>query len=397
MRFGLAACVVLALCGFAVAQAAPAASAPGVMPFLQVDAKAREVRVECESLNCGNPLEFFLCSAGTNEHEAVLRSKVKPSHLHAALLMTGLKPGEPVHFSEATKTWLPPHGPPLQLSVEFQKDGKTVALPAYRLMREMKSKREMPPTTWIFAGSRVMENGVYAADQTGYLVSVVNFDLTVIDIPRLASNANETLEWETNTALVPKAGTKVTLVITPAGAEAAPVANDAAESHASDAAKAPIDEPMVKIDVQGHIKLDDTPVESADALIARLGKRQPPAKRVRLAIANSIEDNPAAREVMNALSRNDIRFLTIPQAESATSRPSASNSDDAMIDRLKKKWEQAVVPHDQAVRDAAKTHYAVIAELRSEQQKLIDEADKIQRLIDTLEKRYQDMTTPQPQ
>src|SRR5207253_959123 len=83
-------------------------------------------------------------------------------HLHAALLMLGLKPGEPVHYSEALGKWLPPHGPPLSLSVEFEKDGKAVTLPAWRLMREIKSKREMPPTTWIFAGSRVLDNGVYA-------------------------------------------------------------------------------------------------------------------------------------------------------------------------------------------------------------------------------------------
>src|SRR5207244_6704989 len=113
----------------------------------------------------------------------VLRSKVRPSHLHAALLMLGLKPGEPVHFSEAMNKWLPPHGPPLQLSVQFEKEGKPVTLPASRLMRDLPGKREMPPTTWIFAGSRVMEDNSYAADKTGYLISVVNFDLTVIDIP----------------------------------------------------------------------------------------------------------------------------------------------------------------------------------------------------------------------
>src|SRR5438552_3688651 len=94
---------------------------------------------------------------------------------------------------------------------------KTVTLPAWRLMREIKSQREMPPTTWIFAGSRVLDNGVYAADQTGYLISIVNFDLTVVDTPRLASNANETLEWKTNLDVMPATGTKVTLLIEPAG------------------------------------------------------------------------------------------------------------------------------------------------------------------------------------
>src|SRR5439155_9662657 len=183
----------------------PATTQPAVgrFPFLEVDARAKQVRVECEALRCENPLEFFLCVTGTNEYESVLRSKVRPSHLHAALLMLGLKPGEPVHFSESLGKWLPPHGPPLSLSVQFEKNGKPVTLPAWRLMREIKSKREMPPTTWIFAGSRTMENDRYAADATGYLVSIVNFDLTVIDTPKLASNANETLEWEASLDVMP--------------------------------------------------------------------------------------------------------------------------------------------------------------------------------------------------
>jgi len=207
--------VLLSACA-SHAQDAPTTQKVGRFPFLEVDARTKQVRVECEALRCENPLEFFLCATGTNEYESVLRSRVRPSHLHAALLMLGLKPGEPVHFSEAAQKWLPPHGPPLQLAVSFEKNGKTVTLPAWRLLREIKSKREMPPTTWIFAGSRMMDNDVYAADTTGYLISIVNFDLTVIDTPKLASNANETLEWETNLDEMPAKGSKMTLIIEPA-------------------------------------------------------------------------------------------------------------------------------------------------------------------------------------
>jgi biopolymer transport protein ExbD len=390
MRYGLAAVVVMTFCGCAVAQEQPTTHPAGHFPFLQVDARERMIEVECEALDCKNPLEFFLCSTGTNEHEAVLRSKVKPSHLHAALLMLGLKPGEPVHFSEAKKAWLPPHGPPLHLIVRYQRDGKTVQMPAYRLMRDIKSKQEMPSLTWIFAGSRVMENGIYAADQTGYLVSVVNFDLTVIDIPKLASSANETLEWETNTDRMPPAGTPITLIITPAGGIEAPTT----QTSVSDA---PIDEAVIKIDAQGKIKLDDAPIDSLETLLTKLQQRKAPDQRVRLAVANAIEENAAARDVINLLSRAGIRFLTIPQAEAAptnaTTKPDFG-ADDALIRRLREKWEQSVAPRDAALREAARTHAEVIAGLRAEQQRLIDEADKIQRLIDQLEKRYQDMTTP---
>src|SRR4029079_352108 len=98
-------------------------------------------------------------------------------------------------------------------------DGKPQAFPGSTPIRDIRSKKPMPATTWIFAGSRLLENNAYVADSTGYLVSIVNFDSSVIDLPVLASNANETLEWEINPKLVPPTGTKVTLLIEPAGKE----------------------------------------------------------------------------------------------------------------------------------------------------------------------------------
>lgn len=193
------------------------------LPHLSVDVKGRRVRVECESLRVEAPLEFFCVMNGTSEHESVLRSQVKASDLHLALLMIGLKPGAPVRFDEASGQWLPPHGPPLKISCQFdQPDGRRVTMPANEMMRSIKTRRPMPPMTWIFAGSRVMEDGNYAADVTGYLVSIVNFELTVIDVPELASSANETLEWETNDDLAPPHGTKVWMIIEPAADGAEP-------------------------------------------------------------------------------------------------------------------------------------------------------------------------------
>jgi hypothetical protein len=373
------------------ASSAAATRSAARFPFLEIDVKARRVAVECEALHVETPLEFFVCSTGTNEHEAVLRSKVRPSHLHAALLMLGLEPGEPVHYSEAQQKWIPPHGPPLHLTVQFEKDGKPDSLPAHRLMRDIRSKRDMPPTTWIFAGSRMLPGDAYAADRTGYLVSVVNFDFSVIDIPQLASNANETLQWQTNLDRMPPAGTEVMLIIEPAGK-----IEGARNAEAEPAA--PIDQALIKIDPQGQIELDGQAVASAQELPALL-KRDGPARRVRVAVANTVEENPTAREVMNALSAANIRFNMILQSAAIpTTRPANAaadvRADEALIKRLREQWNTAVAPHDASLREAARTHYQVIGQLRREQQRLIDEADKVQRLIDELERKYQDMTTP---
>jgi hypothetical protein len=291
------------------------APARGKLPHIQVDVKKRQVRVDAETLAVDAPLEFFCVTSGTNEHESVIRTPAKPANIHLALVMIGLEPGTPVQFSEATKTWLPPHGPPLQITMEYQQSGKRESVPAYRWMRDIRTKKPMPPLTWIFSGSRVMSDGKYAADVTGYVVSVVNFDLTMIDIPELASNSNESLQWERNPDAMPPAGTKVTMLIEPAGA--------------------------------------------AD----------PP--------------KPAG-----------VKPPTTAPTAGALSDVAA---DEAMIARLRERWDKAVMPHGAALRGAAQTHYEVINQLRREQLRIINEADKVQRLIDELEKNYQDLTTPRPE
>jgi hypothetical protein len=312
------------------ATTAPAAGKVGKLPFLTFDTRTKQVRVECETLAVEAPLEFFAVVNNGPEHETVVRSKVKPSDLHTALLALGLKPGAPVSYSKAADKWLPPHGPPLHIHMEYLKDGKLVSEPANRWMRDIKTKKLMPRTTWIFAGSRVMPDGNYAADSTGYLVSVVNFDMTVIDIPDLASANNETLEWERNPETVPKAGTKVTMVIEPAG----PAAGNGATTQ-------PTTQP-----------------------------------------APAAENAPDSRRSSVDTGGGGISDVKL---------------DEALLARATQKWDAVVAPKAAALREAAQAHYDTINELRREQQRLIDEADRLQRVIDALEKRYQDMTTPSPE
>jgi hypothetical protein len=289
----------------------PATQATDKLPFIHVDVAKKQVRVDCENIGCEAPLEFFAVCAGGPEHEAMLRSRAKPSNIHLALLMLGLEPGTPIKYSEAAQKWFPPHGPPIHLTVEFVKDGKTVSIPAYRLVRDIHSKKEMPATTWIFAGSRNLQDGTYGADAAGYLVNIVNFDLAMIDVPALVSNSNETLMWEAANNLLPPPNSPVTLVIEPTDKLAAP---------------------------------------------------------------KEIETGPTTKPAEGRV-----------------------EMDREKLDHLQKLWEEKVAPHDRAIREAAQAQYDVMRELRREQQRLIDEADRIQRLIDELEKKYQDMTTPRPE
>jgi hypothetical protein len=188
---------------------------------VQIDLKHRQIRVKCEAINAHMPLEFFCVVRGGQEHETVLRTDARPSNIHFGLLALGLTPGEPAHLSPDQSLWFAPTGPPLKISCSYVLHGSPITVSACRMMRSVKTKQEMPEMTWVFDGSRLLPDGRYAADLTGYVVSIVNFDLTMIDVPELASNANETLEWEFNPDLVPPPGTPVTMIIEPGGATAA--------------------------------------------------------------------------------------------------------------------------------------------------------------------------------
>src|SRR5437867_4163598 len=82
----LAALMIWLFAPLALAEETPKPDA-SKMPHMSVDVKAKQIRVECQALNPQMPLEFFCCMTGTAEHEAVLRSEVRPQHLHLGLLM----------------------------------------------------------------------------------------------------------------------------------------------------------------------------------------------------------------------------------------------------------------------------------------------------------------------
>ncbi len=381
MRYGLPLLLFLALSTLAV----PPATLPadGKLPHIQVDVKGRQVRVECESCNVNQDvgLEFFCVSEGTNEYESVISSKARGSHIHLAMLMIGLEPGEPVKWSESAKKWQPPHGPPVQIFCEWKKGEELIRVPAYRLMVNRKTKREAPPFTWVFTGSKMMEDGKYAADAVGYLVSVLNNELTVIDIPEVAGRDLETREWDRNGALLPAVGTKIWMVIEAAGKK-----TDEKVEAKEDAGVT-----VVTVDGSGKVTVDGMKV-TIERLGEALANRRLPVK-VRLAVAPGAptEDVKKVGEAIKSA-----RVEVEDGGKSPSTAISDVTSDEAKIQKMKALWEKKVAPHNTALKEAAQAHYEVIETLRREQQRLIDEADRIQRTIDELQKQYQDMTTPRP-
>jgi hypothetical protein len=300
------------------AQAAHAGQATSKLPHIQVDVAARQVRVECEAIELDAPLEFVCVARGGNEHEAMLRTDARPSHVHLALLMLGLEPGTPLRYMDAAQRWVPPSGPPLMVSLEFEREGKQVRVPVSRVLRHVVNEDDPRPQNsiknWVFTGSQIQEGGGYAADVTGYIVSLVNFELTPIDIGALASSSNELLEWERDPATAPLPGSKVTMILEPVGK---PGGTEAA-------------------------------IRSSDA------PRPAPTTRASVRL------------------------------------------DQAKVDALQQRWKQSVALGAGPLRKAAEAHYEIVRELQQEQQRLISEADRVARVIDELQRGYNELTTPRP-
>ena len=162
----------------------------------------------------------------------------------------------------------------------------------------MKTKKVMSPRTWIFAGSRILDGGVYAADPAGYVVTVVNFDLSLIDVPWIASSSNELLEYELNPDAAPPKDAPVKMIIEPAG----------------------------------QLEVDPSEVK--------------PSAATQGAVA----------------------------------------ADEVKIDRLREEWLRNVSASAKVMEAAATEQYRIVTELRAEQNRLLDEAERIGRVIEQLER-----------
>jgi hypothetical protein len=179
-----------------------------------------------------------------------------------------------------------------------------------------------------------------------------------------------------------------------AGDEGKPDATPKNESPQADKQPDDVGSTIVSIDTGGKIKLDGMNI-TLDRLPDALANRRLKSK-VTLDIAPG-----APSDKVKKLS-DAVKAAEVVDPEPATGKPGGTgisdvSTDQAKIQALKQRWQKAVSPHNTALREAAQAHYEVIEAMRREQQRLIDEADRIQRTIDELQKQYQEMTTPKPE
>lgn len=175
-------------------------------------------------------LEVMVCSPDTREHESLVITRARASHVHAALLMLGLEPGSPGRFDWSGKEVRPiaPSGP--AVSVLFRTagpDGAPVEHDPWSWVSIVRGGEVLdarPEGRFVFAGSRFArradpESGkgveVYDADGAGTLVGLTTFGSETIAWSTAWSpdSALQQPEWIARAATTPKIGTRVTVVV----------------------------------------------------------------------------------------------------------------------------------------------------------------------------------------
>lgn len=195
-------------------------------------------------------LEVIACTPDTREHETLVVTRVRPSNIHAALLLVGLEPGEPGGWRMEGDRLVPvdPRGARVKIEFTFQdrRAEHTVDPVAWIVNARNQtgfsesmtgdSSPDRPAPGWVFAGSLMATTSfspdgtplpqpreVYAADESGVVIGLATFGVELIGWSRTFSPdaSVQEPEWIVNfdpgstVAPVPPPGTPVIVRVRP--------------------------------------------------------------------------------------------------------------------------------------------------------------------------------------
>lgn len=188
----------------------------GPQVFLEISPVIRKVVITSKVVRREGLLELLLCRDATKEHESILSTKANAKDIHQALLTAGLKSGSPVRF---TPEFQPASGQSLEIQVRY-KDAKGVdrLVPAREWVRKTGTK-ELLSAEWVFGGSKLVPNlqdpkgPPYFLANDGDLISISNFESSLIDLSIKVSDSNNELAFEPVTDRIPPLGSAVAVII----------------------------------------------------------------------------------------------------------------------------------------------------------------------------------------
>lgn len=205
-----------------------------VFPFVRVDREAGFVEIDgIVPIDAHHPrtprvyLEAIVCATDTKDHESLVATRARPSHVHAALLLLGIEPGRPGtwDWSGTTIRAVPPQGPRVVVEILVEGKPQTPADWVVSARDGRKLGEAEPGEGFLFAGSqgvRRQSREMYRADGEGCIVGLTTFGGEVIAWSRMHSPEADIEEpvWIANKDVVPPVGTPVVVRIRRVGHEA---------------------------------------------------------------------------------------------------------------------------------------------------------------------------------
>ena len=153
-------------------------------------------------------IEVLACGVQGKVHESVFVLALNPLDLQAALLLTGLKAGEPMPVIGEG----PPHGAPVDIFVDWQAGDETHTARAETFVWNIEDDAVLPETPWIYTGS-VVKDGEFKALAEESLVVTYWDPYAIVDLP-LPCGANDEI-LAVNSNAVPPYQTPVTIRFVP--------------------------------------------------------------------------------------------------------------------------------------------------------------------------------------
>jgi len=208
-----------------------------LFPHVRFDKGSRTVEFDARvAADCHQPttprvyLEATACTPDTREYESLVVTDALPSHVHAAMLLAGMIPGEPGRFAREGGRVRPiaARGESLRVAfVVIDASGTPVESSPLEWVVDIGTGGHLlaPPDgpAWVFGGSRIVEfdgGERYEADLTGTLIGLTSFGSETISFGRVMSPeaSVQEPEWIADAARVPAVGTPVVVRIHAAGA-----------------------------------------------------------------------------------------------------------------------------------------------------------------------------------
>ena len=168
-------------------------------------------------------LEQIMCKRDTRDHEVLVITDARPSHVHAAMLLLGLEKGKPAGWTfenDALRSY-PPTGPLVDVWFRWTDDNGVVRdVRPHAWTVNARTRKGLPESVrWHFAGSVETDHPMfpYSADGSGNVIGLTTFGDEVLAYPEVLSHEATIDEpvWLADMERVPRWGTPVVVRLVP--------------------------------------------------------------------------------------------------------------------------------------------------------------------------------------